>query len=133
MADVYAALVTHLSQLGQVGSVYREAPHDADLGTLPAIDLQDPGPAGRKPAWQHLGVDEVDIDVDLYVTRTMWLRGQADPLADTIRTHLYRFRAGRMKAVEVSRPTKRSDRNPEIRRLGMTVTVLVPAPYREGI
>lgn len=132
MADIYAALITHLSHLEQVGSVYRELPHNADLGTLPALDLQDPGPAGRKPAWQGLGWDAVDIDVDLYITRTMWLQGLADPLANTIRHHLYTFRAGQMRAVEVTRPTKRSDRNENIRRLGMTVTVLVPAFSQKG-
>lgn len=125
--DVYAELVQYIRGFQGIQSVQREMPHDFDLTTLPAVDLTDPGPAGRKPALQGLGFDEVDIDVDLYLSRTMWLSGAGETLAQNLRSHLSAFQTGRMKAVDVTRPHKRPDRNSSIRRLGMTITVLMPA------
>lgn len=125
--DLYAELVKHVRGFGGIASVQREMPHDFDLKKLPAVDLTDPGPAGRKPALQGLGFDVVDVDVDLYMDRAMWMSGAGDQLAQQLRKHLSTFRSGRLKAFEVSRPYKRPDRNSSIRRIGMTVTVLMPS------
>lgn len=125
--DVYAALVQHIRGFQGIQSVQVEMPHGFDMKTLPAVDLTDPGPAGRKPALQGLGFDEVDVDVDLFISHTMWLTGGARALADDLRVHLMTFHTGRMKTVEVTRPSKRPDRNSSIRRLGMIITVLMPA------
>lgn len=125
--DLYAALVVYLKDFPGVASVQREMTHDFELALLPAIDLVDPGPAGRKPALQGLGFDAVDVDIDLYFSRASWMSGAGDALARDLREHLSSFRFGRMKAIEVSRPHKRPDRNSNIRRLGFTVTVLMPA------
>lgn len=125
--DPLAALVTYLAGVPGIASVHVELPHDEQLRSLPCIDLQPAGPAARHPALLGLGFDTQDIDVDLYVSAGDWRRGLARPLATRVRVHLDRFRSGPMAAVGVTAPHKLPDRNPDIRRLGMTVSVRLPA------
>lgn len=125
--DLYASLVPFISRFPGVRSVHVELPHDAELRALPCVDLQPAGPAGRTPALQGLGVDSVFIDVDLFVSPQMWLTGQAAALADNLRRYLSTYRDGMARAVDVGRPSRRPDRNPNIRRIGFTVEILTPA------
>lgn len=127
--DVYAALVAYISKLDGIGAVYVEVPHGAIPSRLPVVHLESAGPARRTAALQWLGADQVGVDVNLYVSESMWKTGAATELARDLRAHLYNFRAGQARAVEVSRPEKWPDRNPKSRRLGMTVEVLLPADY----
>lgn len=125
--DVIAALTRHIAQLDGVKAVYDEVPHNAIPNMLPLVHLESAGPARRAPALQGLGVDQVGIDVNLVVPESMWRSGVAAELAQRLRLHLHQFRAGHMRAVEVSRPEKWPDRNPKTRRLGMTIEVMIPA------
>lgn len=125
--DPYAALVTYLDGLNLVASVHVELPHDEKLRALPCINLVSAGPAQRQMTMQSLGLDIQDIDVDIYVDESMWVRGDAHRIANLVRAKLSLFRVGRMHVTEVTRPEKLPDRNPSIRRLGMTVSVLIPA------
>lgn len=127
--DPYAALVDHLDGLDVVSSVHVELPHDQELRQLPCINLVSAGPAQRQMTMQGLGLDIQDIDVEIYVDESTWVRGDALRIANFLRAKLSVFRLGRMHVTEVTRPDKLPDRNPSIRRLGMTVSVLVPAPH----
>lgn len=125
--DPFAALVPYLNAVPGVATVHVGLPHDAEMRTLPCIDLQPAGPAARHRSSAGLGFDTQDIDVDLYVSASDWKLGRASPLASQVRAHLDRFRAGLIVAVEVTTPQKLPDRNPNIRRMGMTVSVRLPA------
>lgn len=127
--DVIAALVRFISQVEGVRAVYEEMPHDANPRRLPTVHLEAAGPARRSPALQGLGADQVGVDVNLYVSESMWRSGAAMELAQRLRISLSQFRDGHMRAVEVSRPEKWPDRNPKSRRIGMTVEVMVPAHF----
>lgn len=127
--DVFALLVPHIARLDGVVGVYEELPHDAVPGKAPLVHLESAGPARRAPSLQGLGADQVGVDVNLYVPEAMWKSGAAMPLALRLRSHLYDFRSGAARAVEVTRPEKWPDRNPHTRRLGMTVEVLLPADF----
>lgn len=125
--DVFAALVPYLANVPGVAAVYEEIPHGAISERLPLIHLESAGPARRSPSWQGLGADLVGIDVNLYVSEAMWSSGAAMELAFELRAHLATFRRGLARAVDVSRPEKWPDRNPNSRRIGMTIDVLLPA------
>ena len=125
--DVFALLVPHIARLNGVAGVYEELPHDALPDRAPLVHLESAGPAQRAPSLQGLGADQVGIDVNLYVPEAMWKSGAAMPLAHSLRAHIYDFRAGAARAVEVTRPEKWPARNPKTRRIGMTVEVLLPA------
>ena len=125
--DVFALLVPYIARLDGVAGVYDELPHGALPDRAPLVHLESAGPAQRAPSLQGLGADQVGVDVNLYVPEAMWKSGAAMPLAHSLRAHLYDFRAGAARAVEVTRPEKWPDRNPKTRRLGMTVEVLLPA------
>lgn len=124
--DVYAALIAHLRAVDGVAAAYVEAPHDLEL-KLPAVDLQPVGPARRHRAFNHLGADALDVDVDIYFTTSDALTGAGQALAHRVRQSLAGFRQGLMKSIDVGRPESRPDRNPNIRRLCVTVTVIAPA------
>jgi len=124
--DVYKALVAFLGDKG-FGPVYTELPHDAEADGLPFVDLQ----PVAKPFTTHglnvLGFDEIDIDIDLYVSADDWATGKAARLAQVLRLRLHAFRDPAIRVKAISAPARRPDRNNKIRRLGMTVTVMVPA------
>lgn len=126
--DPYAELVKYLTTIETIKSVHVELPHDAELRVMPCINLVSAGRAQRQPSMQGLGIDIQDIDVDVYVDDLTWKKGDAFRIANLVRLRLTGFRVGMMRAVEVSRPDKLPDRNANIRRLGMTVSVLLPAP-----
>lgn len=119
-------IVAFLSAAG-VAPVYADLPHDFELDTLPAVDLQSVGPARREAGLNVLGVDYVDIDVDYYCSARDFRVGLAMPRALQLRRFLARLNRGGVRAIEVSRPVRRPDRNPNVRRLSMTMTVAVPA------
>ncbi|UWE87248.1 hypothetical protein NY054_07145 [Corynebacterium diphtheriae bv. mitis] len=73
------------------------------------------------------GIDYVDLDIDLFVSLDMWHTGAAMELAQTIRTHMHRFREGMLKVLDTGRPEPRPNFNSTIRRCGLTITVAVPA------
>lgn len=125
MADVLAVLVSHLKS--GPWRVYAEMPHSFELKSLPAISIVQVGPSARSPALNGLGVDWIDFDCDLYIDHTQWVSGQAQRLADHLRQHLTQLHSGGVRFIDASRPEKRPDRNPNIRRLSVTVTVAVPA------
>lgn len=125
MTDIYAALVRHLGDQGQV--VYVEIPHNAPLGTLPCIDLQPAGPDSHQGGFNNLGGDLVGIDVGLYVPHAYWADGRAEQHAQALRHHLMTLRMTDLAVVDVSRPRKFPDRNEHIRHLGMTATIAVKA------
>lgn len=125
--DVYGLLVSHIATLDSIAAVHVELPAGVDLDALPCVALHSAGPAQRRPALQGLGADVVGVDVHLYVGTTTWMTGQAHPLADALRRHLSRWRDGRAHVIDVTRPERLPDRNPNIRRLGMTADIIVPA------
>lgn len=126
--DVYPALITHIAEFPGVVSVYVEMPHNFEAKTaLPVVQLEPAGPARRAPSLQGLGADYVGVDVNLYVSPEQWRAGESMVLAHKLRAHVYRFRAGLARAVEVSRPEKWPDRNPYTRRIGFSAEILLPA------
>lgn len=125
--DLYPELVSYLRCIEPIRAVYTELPHGVELTALPCINLVSAGPGRRLLSMQGLGVDAEDIDVELYIAEHMWQRGDAFPIAQKIRALLSQFRAGQAKALDVTRPEKLPDRNPSIRRLGMTVSIMLPA------
>lgn len=124
--DVYALLISYIAALPGIKSVHEDLTEGVDLGSLPCVAVHSAGPAQRRPALQGLGVDVVSIDVHLYISRSAWMKGQAYSLAEMLRRHLSVWRRGQIRAVDVSRPDRLPDRNPNIRRLGMTVDIHVP-------
>lgn len=126
MSDHFAQLSAFLGSTTDY-PVYVDIPHKFELGRLPAIGLYYVGPAERRPALNSLGIDMEDIDVDIFIPKKTWVTGEAFKLAQLLRMQLYQFRTDDSRCLEVTRPTRRPDRNPTIRRLGMTVTVASPA------
>lgn len=125
--DIIAELVKYISQIDGINAVYEEVPHNAIPKNLPVVHLESAGPVRRVPALQHLGADQVGVDVNLYVSESMWKTGEGMRLAHRLRASMYDFRTGQARAVEVSRPEKWPDRNPKSRRIGMTIEVMLPA------
>lgn len=123
MTDVYRELVKQLSTAGQV--VYVEVPHNAPLDKLPCIDLQPAGPGSNLGAFNALGGDLVDVDVDFYAPVDYFNSGMAYEHASAIRSFLSKIRLPGFNVVAVTYPISLPDRNPRIRRLGMTATVAV--------
>ncbi|HAT1303608.1 hypothetical protein ACL1F6_08340 [Corynebacterium striatum] len=125
MADHFAILSQALTA-NFPHPVFVDLPHGFELEELPTIGLFTVGPAERRPGLNVLGVDVEDIDVDFFVSPLMWETGEAVKLANIVRLFLYRFRDGPVRVLDVSRPERRVDRNPKVRRLGMTVTFASP-------
>lgn len=130
--DLFAELVTYIDQVPDVEAVHVDLEHGVRLQQLPCVALYSAGPAARHPAAQGLGADTVSIDVELFISPFMHHDGSGHQLAQQIRSHLARFRSGMARAVDVSRPARRPDRNPDVRRLGMTVDIIVPAFSRKA-
>ena len=123
--DEYAALISHLALLGY--PVYFHLPHSFEEQGLPAIWVQPVGPAARSPGLNHLGIDRIDLDVDILTGVTSWDTGEAMRLSHRIRQHLTGLRTGGFRVLDAGRPVARPDWNPDIRRIGLTVTLAVPA------
>ncbi|OWX99387.1 hypothetical protein [Corynebacterium diphtheriae] len=125
MVDEKAVIISKLSKLGF--PVYSELPHDFEEKHLPVLWVQHVGPAARRQAINSRGIDYVDLDIDLFVSLDMWHTGAAMELAQTIRTHMHRFREGMLKVLDTGRPEPRPNFNSTIRRCGLTIMVAVPA------
>ncbi|AKN59589.1 hypothetical protein [Corynebacterium phage LGCM-V6] len=125
MVDEKAVIIRKLSKLGI--PVYSELPHDFEEKRLPALWIQHVGPAARRQAINSMGIDYVDLDIDLFVSLDMWHTGAAMELAQEVRAHVHRFREGMLKVLDAGRPIARPDFNSVIRRYGLTITVAVPA------
>lgn len=125
MTDVYAALVSYLGGHGYKASAFM--PMADPLPSLPWVDLQSAGPGITHPGINTLGADTVDVDVGYYVSATDWLRGGVPDQARALRHLLAKFQQGHMRVVAVTRPHRMPDRNPNIRRMEMTVSVRLPA------
>ncbi|MGX9138472.1 hypothetical protein [Corynebacterium striatum] len=125
MADHFAILTKAL-KTNFPHPVFVDLPHGFELEELPTIGLFTVGPPERRPGLNVLGVDVEDIDVDFFVSPLMWETGEAVKLVNIVRLFLSRLRDGPVRVLDVSRPERRIDRNPKVRRLGMTVTLASP-------
>lgn len=108
--------------------VYVDLPTGFELKSLPSIGLSFVGTAERRPGLNVLGIDVEDVDVDLFVSPAMWESGEAVKLAHRIRImleHDFSPQSG-VRVLGCSRPSRRPDRNPKIRRIGLTVSVASP-------
>ena len=83
--DEYAALISHLALLGY--PVYFHLPHSFEEQGLPAIWVQPVGPAARSPGLNHLGIDRIDLDVDILAGVTSWDTGEATVSYTHLRAH----------------------------------------------
>lgn len=126
MVDELAVLVGHLSATG-VGPVVVE-PEPGSIGAkLPTVAVFAVGRPQANHGFNTLGVDEVEYDVDVYVSALSWQKGEAVPIAGALRKHVASLQHSGVRAVAVSRPIRRPDPNPKMRRLGFTVTLRTAA------
>lgn len=123
--DEYAVLIAHLSQHGL--PVYLELPHGFEARGEPVLWVQPVGPASRSPALNKLGFDRIGLDVDLLAGADFWATGQANLLMHSVRQRLTGLRTDGFRVLDVGRPVVRPDWNPDIRRIGLTVELAVPA------
>lgn len=123
--DEFAFMIRVLSVLDV--PVYVELPTGFETRGLPVLWVQPVAPASRSPALNALGLDRVDVDIDVLASVSQFRQGEASRLAHTVRHKLAAARAGGFRVLDVGRPAPRPDYNPKIRRLGLTATVGVPA------
>lgn len=126
MIDPFIALNKYLTAEG-FGPVYTEMPNDQPLPRLPCVDLWPVAKSTAQHAFNAMGYDVHHIDVDLYLPRAMVsVTGEGYALADRLRKTLFAFRDPRIRVRHVTAPHRRPDRNRDIRRLGLTITLIIP-------
>ncbi|WP_311353784.1 hypothetical protein [Corynebacterium pyruviciproducens] len=123
--DNLAFLTGVLKQAGI--TVYADLPHDVELRAFPCAGLTVVGPATTRHAFNAPGLDLEDIDVDVYSTPAAFTTGALFRQALSLRIHLLHLHRDKTSVIAASRPQRRPDRNPKIRRIGFTVTVAGPA------
>lgn len=115
--DTEAALISTLrAKLG--GLVVAELPGDLEK-RLPVVQLTGlPGEGELKPWGGTPLVDVAPMDYDVFAAT----REQASDLATRVRSILESLHDAPIMSVEVSKPAKRPDFNPQVRRFGGTLT-----------
>ncbi|QRP60874.1 hypothetical protein I6J72_05465 [Corynebacterium sp. FDAARGOS 1242] len=123
--DNFALLVTALGENFPY-PVHVDLPHKFELKELPTIGLFSAGPAERRPGLNVLGVDVEDIDLHFFVSPEMMRSGEAMKRAAILRIFLARVRADSTRVLDVTRPEIMLDRNPRVKRIGLTVSIASP-------
>lgn len=126
MADSLEAIINHLRPLGiPAGDIL---PKDVTTRGLPRIHVQLLTPGARYAAFNHLGMDTVTYDIDVYFTPDMYNSGEAVKTATKIRWHLYRLRdPNGVRCLDVGTPHPRPSLNENMYRLGFELSIGVPA------
>lgn len=125
-ADVFKALVARLDGAG-FGPVTVELPAGESLLELPCVDVWPVAAPSTTHGLNVLGVDVVDVDVDLFVSRGQWLAGDGERWANELREYLFAWRDPLFRVRHVTAPVRRPDRNKNIRRYGVTIQIVCPA------
>lgn len=126
MVDVMEFMVRKLSATGYPVFA-EELPDTKALRKLPALHCFVVGDGRRRPAHNGLGVDDVDVDVELFISPLDWKTGRAHDVADALRRYLAGVYGEGVRVVDVSRPVRRPDLNPNVRRLALLVQLMVVA------